>query len=83
MKKWNIMNINHSINTLLYSTCIRKFKQVICIFKKSIYFVFLFGFLPVGSALLVICLLLIWRHKSNIQNLLNGTETRIGSKKSA
>jgi acyl phosphate:glycerol-3-phosphate acyltransferase len=46
-----------------------------------IYFVFLFGFQPVGIALLAICLLLIWRHRSNIQNLLNGTESRIGSKK--
>jgi acyl phosphate:glycerol-3-phosphate acyltransferase len=46
-----------------------------------IYFVFLFGFQPMGIALLVVCLLLIWRHKSNIQNLLNGTESRIGSQK--
>ena len=46
-----------------------------------IYFVFLFGFEPMGIALLVICLLLIWRHRSNIKNLLNGTESRIGSKK--
>lgn len=47
------------------------------------YFVFLFGFQPMGWALLVICLLLIWRHRSNIQNLMNGTESRIGSKKKA
>ena len=46
-----------------------------------IYFVFLFGFQPMGISLLVVCLLLIWRHRSNIQNLLNGTESRIGSKK--
>ncbi len=45
-----------------------------------IYFVFLFGLQPMGIALLVISLLLIWRHRSNIQNLLNGTESRIGSK---
>jgi glycerol-3-phosphate acyltransferase PlsY len=48
-----------------------------------IYFVFLFGFQPMGIALLVVCLLLIWRHRSNIRNLMNGTETRIGSKKTA
>ena len=48
-----------------------------------IYFVFLFGFQPMGWALLVVCLLLIWRHRSNIQNLMNGTESRIGSKKKA
>ena len=46
-----------------------------------IYFVFLFGFQPMGWALLVVCLLLIWRHRSNIRNLMNGTESRIGSKK--
>jgi glycerol-3-phosphate acyltransferase PlsY len=46
-----------------------------------IYFVFLFGFQPMGIALLVVCMLLIWRHRSNIQNLMNGTESRIGSKK--
>jgi glycerol-3-phosphate acyltransferase PlsY len=46
-----------------------------------IYFVFLFGFQPMGLALLVVCTLLIWRHRSNIQNLMNGTESRIGSKK--
>lgn len=48
-----------------------------------IYFVFLFGLQPMGLALLVVCLLLIWRHRSNIQNLMNGTESRIGSKKKA
>ena len=47
-----------------------------------IYFVFLFGLQPMGIALVVVSLLLIWRHKSNIHNLLNGTESRIGSKKS-
>ena len=46
-----------------------------------IYFVFLFGFQPMGIALFAVCSLLIWRHRSNIQNLLNGTESRIGSKK--
>ena len=46
-----------------------------------IYFVFLFGFQPMSIALLVVCLLLIWRHQSNIKNLMNGTESRIGSKK--
>ena len=46
-----------------------------------IYFIFLFGFQPMGIALLTVCMLLIWRHRSNIKNLLNGTESRIGSKK--
>ena len=46
-----------------------------------LYFAFLFGFQPMGIALLAVCLLLIWRHRSNIRNLINGTESRIGSKK--
>jgi len=46
-----------------------------------IFSVFLFGFQPMVIALLVVCLLLIWRHRSNITNLMNGTESRIGSKK--
>ena len=46
-----------------------------------IYFVFLFGLQPIAAALLTVCLLLIWRHRSNIRNLMNGTESRIGSKK--
>ena len=45
-----------------------------------IYFIFLFGFHPMALALLIICALLIWRHRSNIHNLMNGTESRIGSK---
>ena len=45
-----------------------------------IYFVFLFGFRPMGIALLIVCALLIWRHRSNIHNLMNGKESRIGSK---
>ena len=46
-----------------------------------IYFVFLFGFQPMGIALVVVSLLLIWRHRSNIANLLAGKESRIGAKK--
>lgn len=45
-----------------------------------IYFVFLFGFHPMALALVIICSLLIWRHRSNICHLMNGTESRIGSK---
>jgi glycerol-3-phosphate acyltransferase PlsY len=46
-----------------------------------LYYVFLFGFHPVELALVIMCVLLIWRHRSNIQNLMNGSETRIGRKK--
>ena len=46
-----------------------------------IYFIFLFGFQLMAIALSVVCALLIWRHRSNMRNLINGTETRIGKKK--
>jgi glycerol-3-phosphate acyltransferase PlsY len=46
-----------------------------------LYCVFLFGLHPIVLALVVISLLLIWRHRSNIANLLNGNESRIGSQK--
>jgi len=46
-----------------------------------LYYVFLFGFHPLVLALVIMCVLLIWRHRSNIQNLMNGSETRIGKKK--
>ena len=48
-----------------------------------IYFVFLFGFQLMGIALVIVCSLLIWRHRSNICNLMQGNESRIGSKKKA
>ncbi|BEI42118.1 MULTISPECIES: glycerol-3-phosphate 1-O-acyltransferase PlsY [unclassified Polynucleobacter] len=45
-----------------------------------IYFTFLFGMQPMGLAILVMSALLIHRHRSNIRNLLNGTETRLSKK---
>jgi glycerol-3-phosphate acyltransferase PlsY len=36
---------------------------------------------PIAVAIIVISLLLIYRHKTNIKRLMNGTESRIGSKK--
>ena len=45
-----------------------------------LYFTFLFGLQPMGLAILVMSLLLIYRHRSNIRNLMNGTETRIAKK---
>jgi glycerol-3-phosphate acyltransferase PlsY len=46
-----------------------------------VYFVFLFGIQPMALAILLMSALLIWRHQSNIKNLLNGTEGRLGKKK--
>ena len=45
-----------------------------------IYFTFLFGIQPMGLAILVMSALLIYRHRSNIRNLFNGTETRLSKK---
>jgi glycerol-3-phosphate acyltransferase PlsY len=45
-----------------------------------IYAVFFLGFDARTLATLAISLLLIWRHKSNIDNLIDGTEARIGKR---
>jgi glycerol-3-phosphate acyltransferase PlsY len=45
-----------------------------------LYFTFLFGIQPMGLAILVMSGLLIYRHRSNIRNLMNGTETRLHKK---
>jgi glycerol-3-phosphate acyltransferase PlsY len=41
------------------------------------------GFGPVALALIVISLLLVWRHNGNIRKLVAGTESRIGQKAAA
>jgi glycerol-3-phosphate acyltransferase PlsY len=46
-----------------------------------VYCVFLFGIQPMALAIFLMSALLIWRHRSNIKNLLNGTEGRLGKKK--
>ena len=46
-----------------------------------VYFMFLFGIQPMALAIFLMSALLIWRHRSNIKNLLNGTEGRLGKKK--
>ena len=48
---------------------------------SPVYFVFLFGIQPMAVAILLMSVLLIWRHRANITNLLNGTEGRLGNKK--
>jgi glycerol-3-phosphate acyltransferase PlsY len=46
-----------------------------------VYCVFLFGVEPMGLTLTIMCTLMLWRHRNNIVKLLDGSETRIGSKK--
>ena len=46
-----------------------------------VYCVFLFGVEPMGLTLTLVCVLMLWRHRNNIVKLLDGSETRIGSKK--
>jgi len=45
------------------------------------YAALLFGFAPICTAILLVGVLLTWRHRKNIINLINGTESKIGSKK--
>ncbi len=45
------------------------------------YYALLFGFNIVTLAVVALGLLLIWRHRSNIKQLLAGTEPRLGSKR--
>jgi acyl phosphate:glycerol-3-phosphate acyltransferase len=42
---------------------------------------FMIGSIHIVTAVAVMSALLIWRHRANIQRLLSGTESRIGSKK--
>lgn len=50
-------------------------------FFAAFYSFWLFGASPIPAAVAVIALLLVWRHKGNIQRLLAGTESRLGEKK--
>ena len=54
---------------------------LISVLFAPVYFVFLFGIQPMAMAILLMSALLIWRHRSNITNLLNGTEGRLENKK--
>jgi len=45
------------------------------------YTFYLFGLTPYLCAVIVMCALLIWRHKENITRLMNGTESKVGAKK--
>ena len=45
------------------------------------YCFYLFGLTPAFAATVFMCALLIWRHRENISKLLNGTESKLGTKK--
>ena len=47
------------------------------------YTAYLFGFTAYFYAVFVICALLIWRHRENITKLINGTESKLGGKKTS
>ena len=49
--------------------------------SAPVFCLMLYGLHPFTLACGVIALLLIWRHKTNIKNLLAGTEPRIGAKR--
>ncbi|VVE66298.1 putative glycerol-3-phosphate acyltransferase [Pandoraea captiosa] len=46
-----------------------------------LYYVFMFGFGPYAPAVIVMAMLLIYRHRANIGKLMAGKESRIGQKK--
>ncbi|MDR3399163.1 MAG: glycerol-3-phosphate 1-O-acyltransferase PlsY [Pandoraea sp.] len=46
-----------------------------------LYYVFMFGFGPYAPAVIVMAMLLIYRHRGNIGKLIAGKESRIGQKK--
>jgi acyl phosphate:glycerol-3-phosphate acyltransferase len=48
-----------------------------------LYTFYLFGLTPYLPAVVLMCALLIWRHKENITKLINGTESKLGTKKAA
>ena len=48
-----------------------------------LYYVLLFGFDTIALAVLIMSLLLIWRHRANIGKLIEGKESRIGGGKAA
>lgn len=46
-----------------------------------LYYVFMFGFGPYAPAVIVMAILLVYRHRGNIAKLIAGKESRIGQKK--
>jgi glycerol-3-phosphate acyltransferase PlsY len=68
---------------LAVAVCFRysSFAALMASVFAPIYTFWLFGTKPMLWAVLVMCVLLIWRHKANIEKLIAGQESKIGSKK--
>jgi acyl phosphate:glycerol-3-phosphate acyltransferase len=68
---------------LAVAACFRysSFAALMAAVFAPLYALWLFGTKPMLWAVLAMCVLLIWRHKLNIQKLLAGQESKIGSGK--
>jgi acyl phosphate:glycerol-3-phosphate acyltransferase len=68
---------------LAVAACFRysSFAALMAAVFAPLYALWLFGTKPMLWAVLAMCVLLIWRHKMNIQKLLAGQESKIGSGK--
>ncbi len=68
---------------LAVAACFRysSFAALMAAVFAPMYTFWLFGTKPMLWAVLAMCMLLIWRHKANIEKLLAGHESKIGSKK--
>lgn len=68
---------------LAVAVCFRysSFAALMSALFAALYAFWLFGTKPMMWAVVVMCGLLIWRHKANIEKLMAGQESKIGSKK--
>jgi acyl phosphate:glycerol-3-phosphate acyltransferase len=68
---------------LAVAVCFRysSFAALMAAVFAPMYTFWLFGTKPMLWAILTMCVLLVWRHKVNIEKLIAGQESKIGSKK--
>lgn len=72
LSTWGVIAVFFRISSLA---------AVIAAVFAAVYCVWLFGINPMAAAVLLMSLLLIWRHAGNIRRILRGEESRIGAKK--
>ncbi|HVL58788.1 MAG TPA: glycerol-3-phosphate 1-O-acyltransferase PlsY [Burkholderiaceae bacterium] len=83
------LNVWHGLATMLTWAIIAFFFRysslaaLVAAVFSPLYFVFLFGFEFAALVVLAMSLLLIYRHRANIENLIAGKERRIGEKRGA